>query len=419
MENMIVKYHNNVHTASLRRFNAKELDILMALMSRMRDKGEDVVVFSFDYLKKLVNWTDDNDSFVRMLDNTYRKLIECHIKVGNDEEWTRFVLFHEYTISKKKSEISISVHNKFKFVLNILTSNFTRFELDEFLSFRSSYTKEFYRRMKQFKNTGIWKVSLEEFRRVMDIPQKYPTSAIDKFVLAPIITELGGQHNLKITKLYKKDGRGRPSVCGFEFSFLKEGDRETEISSSKSYVRDFYRCMKQFANTGIWEVSLDEFKKVMDIPEKYNIGAIDKFVLAPIKAEFGEKYSLKVTKLFAKGGRGRPSVCGFEFSFSLAGVGRHEAETPDVAEKEPVSVSEVTKEPKHNMEFDEMNYVGRTLRVRDKITDQFNYLKIKFVECTPDGKVNVDVQNADDDYRNTLYFNSVKIWDRYFEKHVV
>ena len=57
------------------------------------------------------------------------------------------------------------------FLLNQLTSNFTRFELKEFVTLKSSYSKEFYRRMKQFKNTGFWKCSIEEFRYLLDIPE--------------------------------------------------------------------------------------------------------------------------------------------------------------------------------------------------------------------------------------------------------
>lgn len=269
MRDEVVKYHNDVHTASLRKFNAKELDIFMALMSRMREKEEDIVVFTFDYLKKLVDWTDDNEAFVRMLDSTYKKLIECNIKVGNDEEWTRFVLFQEYTISKKKSEISISIYSKFKFVLNILTSNFTRFELGEFVSLKSSYTKEFYRRMKQFKNTGLWRVSLEEFRRIMDIPDKYNINKIDAKVLAPIAEELGVKYKLKVVKLYKTYGRGRPSVCGFEFSFQKDSNddeaqeiqNKTELQAFKKAQRDikFYESRYSNRTIRVYDEKFDRF----------------------------------------------------------------------------------------------------------------------------------------------------------------
>ena len=331
----IVKYHNDIHTASLRKFNAKELDILMALMSRMRDKDEDIVTFTFDSLKKSVNWTDDNEAFVRMLDSTYKKLIECHVKIGNDREWTRFVLFTEYTISKDRAEISVSVYSKFKFILNFLTSNFTRFELDEFLSLKSSYAKEFYRRMKQFKNTGFWKVSLEEFKRVMDIPERYSVDAIDKRVLVPIKNELGKKYGLEIVKLYEKLGRGRPTVCGFTFTFLKENDLANDAET------------------------IDAKSKPL-----------------PARAEKQEP---------------------------------QKAQTPRTPKK--------TQKP--DIELNENTYLMRTMKVRDKKFQQDNFLKILDIHYHPANGVDVRVKNMDDQYENTMHFDTVRLLDKFFNAHVI
>ena len=60
-------------------------------------------------------------------------------------------------------------------------------ELKEFISLKSSYVKEFYRRMKQFKSTGKWNISLEDFKRIMDVPVNYRMCDIDVKVLnAPL-----------------------------------------------------------------------------------------------------------------------------------------------------------------------------------------------------------------------------------------
>ena len=58
-----------------------------------------------------------------------------------------------YTVSSRKSEVTIAINKEFYYVLNVLLSNFTRFELDEFLALKSKYAKEFYRCMKQFRTT--------------------------------------------------------------------------------------------------------------------------------------------------------------------------------------------------------------------------------------------------------------------------
>ena len=115
--------------------------------------------------------------------------------------------------------VEIAVNKEFAWVLNELNVTFTAFELKEFISLKSSYAKEFYRRMKQFKSTGKWNISLEDFKRIMDVPVNYRMCDIDVWVLKPIQKELGDKFKLKIKKIYSKKSRGRPSVSGFEFTF--------------------------------------------------------------------------------------------------------------------------------------------------------------------------------------------------------
>ena len=221
--NNIVKYHNSFNSIGLRNFNSNELNILMAICSRMKEKEEEVITFHFEKLKKLINYSDNTPAtFVKDLESTYDKLISIKLKVGDKRRFIKFVLFTRYSVDIEEKIVEIAVNKEFAWVLNALNVSFTAFELKEFLSLKSSYAKEFYRRMKQFKSTGIWRVSIEEFRKMLDISEKYKIGEIDKWVLKPIQKELGDRFNLKIKKLYNKKSRGRPSVSGFIFTFLRK-----------------------------------------------------------------------------------------------------------------------------------------------------------------------------------------------------
>ena len=189
----------------------------------MKEKGEEEITFHFDKLKKLINYSDNTSAtFVKDLESTYDKLISIKLKVGDERRFVKFVLFTRYSVDMEEKTVEIAVNKEFSWVSNELNVTFTAFELKEFLSLKSSYAKEFYRRMKQFKSTGIWRVSIEEFRKLLDISEKYKIGEIDKWVLKPIQKELGDRFNLKIKKLYNKKSRGRPSVSGFIFTFLRE-----------------------------------------------------------------------------------------------------------------------------------------------------------------------------------------------------
>ncbi|WP_231099903.1 replication initiation protein, partial [Streptobacillus moniliformis] len=100
------------------------------------------IEFDFGYLKQLTKWNDTNSlSFAKTLDSMYKKLININFKIGNNVRWTRFVLFTKYTIDTENQNISIGINQEFKWVLNEIAKNFTRFELEEFVNFKSSYTK--------------------------------------------------------------------------------------------------------------------------------------------------------------------------------------------------------------------------------------------------------------------------------------
>ena len=233
--NNIVKYHNNFNSIGLRNFNSNELNILMAICSRMKEKEEEVITFHFDKLKKLINYSDNTPAtFVKDLESTYDKLISIKLKVGDERRFIKFVLFTRYSVDIEEKIVEIAVNKEFAWVLNALNVSFTVFELKEFLSLKSSYAKEFYRRMKQFKSTGIWRVSIEDFRKLLDVSEKYKIGEIDKWVLKPIQKELGDKFKLKVKKIYSKKSRGRPSVSGFEFTFSKEKYQAEETSKTKN-----------------------------------------------------------------------------------------------------------------------------------------------------------------------------------------
>ena len=367
----VVKYHNDVHSASLRKFNAVELNIFMAILTRMRDKDEEEVVFSFDELKKLVNWTGKNNKeFASMLNSMYQKLIECNIKIETKEKLIRFVLFTRYSISMTKPEIAIKVNPDFKFLLNSLLSHFTRFELNEFISLKSSYAKEFYRRMKQFRNTGIWVVSLQEFKRLLDIPEKYNIDAINKRILDPIIEELGSKYQLKITKQYDHSKRGRPSVSGFTFTFLKD----SELNAGPD--------TKAVAVVAL-APSHPTAPTAEPKPERRDVNDVD--VVAPsappIDAEVKEVQAAPVSQARKKARK---------------------------------------KAPPPNVKFYTDNYIGRTIRMKDQDFDKYNCLKVASINYNPEtGKLGVTVRNVDDNYENTILFDNVTIWENFFKRNLI
>lgn len=227
--NEIVKYNNQMNDVNFKDFTPIELDLLMTICSKMKEQGLTIIEFSFEQLKRISNYDpkQSNKKFIKDLEKTYDKLIQLNFKIGDDRNFTKFVLFNEYTVKGDEGTVTIGVNPKFYFVLNELTSNFTRFELKEFIDLKSKYSKECYRRLKQFRKTGLWTVEIEEFRRILDIPKNYRMSEINKNILKFIEIELKPLFkNLQIEKIKKKgaySGRGN-KVTHIVFMFEKEDE---------------------------------------------------------------------------------------------------------------------------------------------------------------------------------------------------
>ena len=262
MSNEIVRYSNQFNAQALRRFTALDLDLLMAIAARVRDKEIDEVTFTFEELRQLAhvkkNLTD-KELAARIVEVNDR-LLACRFKFQDDSRTVQFTLFSGFETDWKTKKLLVAVNPRFSFLLNDLTSQFTRFELAEFTALKSSYAKETYRRLKQFRQTGVWKVSLAEFRRLLDIPDSYRISHINSRVIKPIEDELKPLMNLKVHRKFAKvaAGRGRSQLVGFEFEFDPErvpgGKGAPRVDLSRSVREDTARRSLESVSPHLVEV---------------------------------------------------------------------------------------------------------------------------------------------------------------------
>ena len=227
--NEIVKYHNNFNSVVLKNFNGVEIDLLMAICSKLKNEDINEIKLEFSDLRRMVNSKHRGElRFIQNLEQMYKKLLNLSIRIETEDKITNFILFTKYEILKKQKIIIIKINEEFKFLLNKLINNFTRFELNEFISLKSNYSKEIYRRLKQFKHTGIWKIKMNNFRELLNIPEKYRMSEIDKKVLKISMEELNKYfNNFKIIKI--KKGR---KIEFLEFKFVPEKKYNEKIESS-------------------------------------------------------------------------------------------------------------------------------------------------------------------------------------------
>ena len=249
MKRELIVYKNDFNQIPLKSFKSVELDLLFSIMSQMRDKGVTSVELSFDQLKSLSKYNNSNATkeFVKDLESTYDKLIHLDVNVGDDSKFTKFVFFTEYTVDAINQTVTICVNEKFSHLINELTGSFTKLELDEITSLSSSYSKNGYRLLKQYRATGYATFSLDDFRRLMDVPESYNYGNINLRVLKPIEKELPKYFsNLRIKRI-KGEGKNKRKVVRLEFTFsnddgLCKGNRtfrDEDGNYYNKYITDF------------------------------------------------------------------------------------------------------------------------------------------------------------------------------------
>lgn len=237
MANEIVKYHNDMASVSFPGFSPAEHDIFAAVCFECKDKGTREQDISFEELKKRSGFVAKDDArFVRYIKELTMKLHNLVYRVdkadGGFKSFVLFTSFETVNLHTKDAALRVGVSEGFSYILNsdvanlpegtlpLLSAGYTSFELDQHNALTSIYSKMAFRQLKRFKRTGWWQVTIEEFRRLLDIPASYRMPDINRRVLKPIMDELPEYFdNLQLEQI--RNGR---QVASLKFTFTPQKD---------------------------------------------------------------------------------------------------------------------------------------------------------------------------------------------------
>lgn len=224
----MVKYSNKMNNIPLRNFNKRDLNFFYAVCSQVKDKGTNLVELSFDDIAKLSGYGDiEHPKRLREDLNEVRdKVLATQFHYETDEIDRKGNLFGTFDILKTRPKIKVRVNEDFVDFFNALVSEFTFFELEQYVSLNGVYTKNLFRLLKQWKSQGITNYghpySVEEIKLILGTPDYTPKHLMEK-VIAPAVDEIKQKQtfqNLWCEVVYAKK-RGRP-VEGYIFHFSKE-----------------------------------------------------------------------------------------------------------------------------------------------------------------------------------------------------
>jgi len=288
LSNEIVKYDPELNTIPLRKFTPVEMNLFFSIVSRMRDKGDENVRFSFDQLKELSAYKPTaNNRFIDDIESTYQKILGLRFGRRSKDGLYRefFVMFTEFEINGHADDpyVDIKIYPKAIKLLNELES-WVRYALSEFRDLKSSYAKTMFRLLKQFRTTGYAYFSVADFNELLDVPKSYKSSNINQSVLKPIKEELTPLfRGLTVRKKYGK-GRGKP-VIGYSFTWKPEKKDANDFSQGQ--LQDERQKLFNIQHND--ELTEQEKWRAIDKVKGLTLGSTEKQALADKQAEHDKK----------------------------------------------------------------------------------------------------------------------------------
>lgn len=250
-KNEVVVYGNELNQIALTGFSSAELDLFMLMCNKMKDKGTELLKFHFSDLKSILGTTKQtNKDFYDQINAISKKMRTLGGTHEDEDSFDAFVLFptfhgtlketdHQTLGHLEKNTLTVRVNKDCVHLLNEISKNFTKFELQEFISLESKFSKNLYRILKQWRTKGEYDSTLgtkdlDEFKALIG-GENYVTREFKRACIDVAVAELkskGYFEDLEV-EVVRGAGRGRP-VRGYLFKFRKQRDtKKPDVEETK------------------------------------------------------------------------------------------------------------------------------------------------------------------------------------------
>lgn len=234
MSEELVRYHNDLNSLSMRQWTAEEMDLFFSIVNRIQDKGTGILELDTNDLRVLANSEQRTYRWVDTIEKFTNKAMNLIYKEDTPDVLYVSRLFARFKYDKNTDNLEVKVNDDFEYIVNKLTANFTVYELAEFTSLKSTYSKTMYRILKQWKSLGEKEFNIDQFRELLDIPKSYTSNNIKQRVIKPIEKELPQYFTGLKIKPIKKNTQGTP-VIAYRFTW------QPQKSSNQKWIADKYK----------------------------------------------------------------------------------------------------------------------------------------------------------------------------------
>lgn len=280
--------HNEFNEVSMRQWTAKEMDLFIAIVSKVMNKKQDVVTLDTEELRTIISEKKNLDRWKETVVSVVNKIGELKYHSYTDKAYSLVFPFSKFDVFFDEKKIEVKVSEHFEKIINVILKNgeFTFYELEEFVQIKSTYAKTMYRHLKQWRTTGKAEFSIERFREMLDVPESYTSGEVTRRVVLQIMKELSPFFEDLEYKVVKGSGRGTP-IKSYVFKFKKQSGlpyQENVINATASP-----KPKKSSKKTNVPKWSNPEYKNTTSEDKKLVLKEYKQVCLAMSETEDEDK----------------------------------------------------------------------------------------------------------------------------------
>lgn len=284
MENKIFKQHSyvtikqhNAITEARYEMTALQKNILYLLLSQLRDDDveKNKYELSIQELKKLRNVRVNREELLQ----SAKGLITSGLTLY-DETQKRFITIGilasaDYDIEKNKENLLVEFDKRlYPFLYNV-KSRFTTFTLANALKLKSKYSKRIYEMLSQYKDTGIFKVSIKELKERFELinsktgKEQYSEFGLfSKYVLEVAKKEINEQTDINFSYETKKTGKKITDLI-FHIKYAPfdklNKDSNNRVNQRSNVINDLENAMPKQSEEDAQEVDTKQKYKLPNL----------------------------------------------------------------------------------------------------------------------------------------------------------
>ena len=217
---------NDMMAHSASNLSLNELKLLRFII--MQTEKDDKELYEFELsakdFAKLLEVNIKTKDLYKRLQTMVKHLMQEVIYIGDDSK-KKWIMFHWVDVCRyDNGKITIKISDELKPFLTQLRGNFTRYQLSEIISFKSTYAIRIYEILNSYLNENNlphadvaieFSISIEELRKATDTTAKFERySSFKTYVIDTAINEINQKSKYHVTATPYKNGR---AVVGFEF----------------------------------------------------------------------------------------------------------------------------------------------------------------------------------------------------------